>query len=43
MIVGTLEGAMLVARPHDDVARFEMVAHRLVRELVVHSERAAKA
>jgi TetR/AcrR family transcriptional regulator, transcriptional repressor for nem operon len=43
MIVGTLEGAMLVARPHDDVARFEMVAHRLVHELVVRSDRTAGA
>jgi len=36
MIVGTLEGAMLVARPHDDISRFEAVARRLVHELVVH-------
>ena len=43
MIVGTLEGAMLVARPHDDVARFEMVARRLVHELVVRSDRTAGA
>jgi TetR/AcrR family transcriptional regulator, transcriptional repressor for nem operon len=42
MIVSALEGAMLVARPHDDIARFEVVAARLVGELVVHPERAAK-
>jgi TetR/AcrR family transcriptional regulator, transcriptional repressor for nem operon len=43
MIVGTLEGAMLVARPHDDVARFEMVARRLIHELVVPMARTAGA
>jgi TetR/AcrR family transcriptional repressor of nem operon len=33
MIIGTLEGAMLVARPSGDVARFEAVAARLVADL----------
>ncbi|MGA2036976.1 MAG: TetR/AcrR family transcriptional regulator [Acidimicrobiales bacterium] len=32
MIVGTLEGAMLVARPYGDAARFETVAARLIAE-----------
>jgi len=30
MIVGTLEGAMLVARPYGDTAMFEVVAERLI-------------
>jgi hypothetical protein len=29
-ILGGLEGAMLVARPYPDVARFEAVATRLI-------------
>jgi TetR/AcrR family transcriptional regulator, transcriptional repressor for nem operon len=32
MIVGTLEGAMLVARPYGDAARFDSVAKLLVTE-----------
>ena len=32
MIVGTLEGAMLVARPYGDTARFESVASLLIAE-----------
>jgi len=32
MIVGTLEGAMLVARPYGDTARFESVASLLITE-----------
>jgi TetR/AcrR family transcriptional repressor of nem operon len=32
MIVGTLEGAMLVARPYGDAARFESVASLLMSE-----------
>jgi TetR/AcrR family transcriptional repressor of nem operon len=32
MIVGTLEGAMLVARPYSDTARFEVVASLLMAE-----------
>jgi hypothetical protein len=32
MIVGTLEGAMLVARPYGDAARFEAVASLLMSE-----------
>jgi TetR/AcrR family transcriptional repressor of nem operon len=34
MIVGALEGAMLVARPYGDISRFEAVASHLVQELV---------
>jgi TetR/AcrR family transcriptional repressor of nem operon len=33
MIVGTLEGAMLVARPYGDVTRFQAVADQLLSEL----------
>lgn len=33
MIVGTLEGAMLVARPYDDMGRFKAVADQLLNEL----------
>jgi TetR/AcrR family transcriptional repressor of nem operon len=33
MIVSGLEGAMLVARPFDDVARFQAVAHHLLAGL----------
>jgi TetR/AcrR family transcriptional repressor of nem operon len=33
MIIGTLEGAMLVARPYDDVERFETTARTLLRGL----------
>jgi TetR/AcrR family transcriptional repressor of nem operon len=33
MIVSGLEGAMLVARPFDDVARFQAVAHQLLAGL----------
>ena len=32
-IVGGLEGAMLVARPYGDVARFEAAATRLLTSL----------
>jgi len=33
MVVGTLEGAMLVARPYGGTARFESVAARLIADL----------
>lgn len=33
MIVGTLEGAMLLARPYGDIARFQASAARLVADL----------
>jgi TetR/AcrR family transcriptional repressor of nem operon len=36
-IVSSLEGAMLVARPHDDVARFEHAAARLLEGLTIGS------
>jgi TetR/AcrR family transcriptional regulator, transcriptional repressor for nem operon len=39
MIVGTLEGAMLVARPYGDAARFESVASLLVSEFAQHAKR----
>jgi TetR/AcrR family transcriptional regulator, transcriptional repressor for nem operon len=38
MIVGALEGAMLVARTYGDVARFETAASQLVHELVIRTE-----
>lgn len=33
MIVGSLEGAMLVARPFGDIGRFEQVANQLLANL----------
>jgi hypothetical protein len=33
MIVSSLEGAMLVARPFGDIERFEQVANRLLANL----------
>jgi TetR/AcrR family transcriptional repressor of nem operon len=33
LLLGSLEGAMLVARSYDDVARFELSAGRLLDEL----------
>jgi TetR/AcrR family transcriptional repressor of nem operon len=33
MVIGTLEGAMLVARPYGDPSRFESVAEQLIAEL----------
>ena len=36
MIVGGLEGAMLVARPYDDVARFEEVVQQLLGGLTIN-------
>lgn len=33
MIVGALEGAMLIARPYGDVARFESTCQRLISDL----------
>jgi TetR/AcrR family transcriptional repressor of nem operon len=41
MIVGALEGAMLVARPYGDISRFEAVASHLVQQLV--TDRPARA
>jgi TetR/AcrR family transcriptional repressor of nem operon len=35
MIISTLEGAMLVARPYDDVARFDAAADQLLASLRV--------
>ncbi len=35
-LVGGLEGAMLVARPYGDVARFESTATRLLAALAGH-------
>jgi TetR/AcrR family transcriptional repressor of nem operon len=35
MIIGTLEGAMLVARPYGDVARFDAAADQLLASLSV--------
>jgi len=43
MIVGTLEGAMLVARPYGDAARFESVAGLLVAEFTRPRRRAGSA
>jgi TetR/AcrR family transcriptional regulator, transcriptional repressor for nem operon len=40
MIVGTLEGAMLVTRPYQDTRRFEAIAGRLLAEI---TDRAAGA
>jgi TetR/AcrR family transcriptional repressor of nem operon len=37
MIVGALEGAMLVARTYGEVARFETAAAQLVHELVIRT------
>jgi TetR/AcrR family transcriptional repressor of nem operon len=37
MIVGALEGAMLVARTYGEVARFETAASQLVHELVIRT------
>jgi hypothetical protein len=34
VVLGTLEGAMLVARLHDDPARLEVAMGRLLAELV---------
>lgn len=34
LLLGALEGAMLVARSYDDVARFETTARRLIAELL---------
>jgi hypothetical protein len=34
MIVSGLEGAMLVARPYDDMSRFQAAADRLLENLV---------
>ena len=36
MIVGGLEGAMLVARPYDDVARFDEVVQQLLGGLTIN-------
>lgn len=33
LLVGSLEGAMMLARSYDDVARFELAAERLVADL----------
>jgi TetR/AcrR family transcriptional repressor of nem operon len=33
MILGTLEGAMLVARPHGDITRFQTAANHLLADL----------
>ena len=35
LIVGTLEGALLVARPYGDRTRFEAVARQIVEEVAV--------
>jgi TetR/AcrR family transcriptional repressor of nem operon len=32
-LVGTLEGAMMLARSYGDTARFEAIAERLITEL----------
>jgi len=37
-IVGTLEGAMLVARPYGDIARFQAAAKHLIAGLVAHGD-----
>ena len=41
MIVGALEGAMLVARTYGEVARFETAASQLVDELVIRTAETA--
>ena len=38
MVVGGLEGAMLVARPYDDVTRFESAAEQLLAGLAVRAD-----
>ncbi len=43
MIVGGLEGAMLVARPYGDISRFEVAASHLLRELVTNPRATATA
>jgi hypothetical protein len=43
MIVGALEGAMLVARTYGEVARFETAASQLVDELVIRTPDTASA
>jgi len=37
MIVGSLEGAMLVARPYADTARFQAVADRVIEHFTVRA------
>ena len=39
MIVSGLEGAMLVARPYDDMSRFQAAADRLLENLVAPDPR----
>jgi len=41
MIIGTLEGAMLVARPYGDVARFEAAARGVLAGLSAATARRA--
>jgi len=43
MIVGGLEGAMLVARPYGDITRFETSAAHLVQELIVRAPVTARS
>jgi len=39
MIVSSLEGAMLIARPYDDVERFRTAARRLLASLTATAPR----
>lgn len=41
-IVGTLEGAMLVARPYRDISRFESTAAQMMRGLGIAAPRTSK-
>jgi TetR/AcrR family transcriptional repressor of nem operon len=41
LIIGALEGAMLVARPYGDPERFQAAAHRLLATLDPNGEREA--
>jgi TetR/AcrR family transcriptional repressor of nem operon len=41
LIIGTLEGAMLVARPYGDAARFRVAAERLLSSIARHADSTA--
>ena len=42
MLVGGLEGAMLVARPYDDLARFQAAAKRLLQSIGAAGPKSAR-
>jgi TetR/AcrR family transcriptional repressor of nem operon len=41
LIIGTLEGAMLVARPYGDSSRFTVAAERLLSSIARHADSTA--